>query len=33
MSKQKEAGLGFLCAFDMTYRKLYFQENVDQGCK
>lgn len=33
MSQQKEAGLGHLCAFDVTHQKLYFQENIDLNCK
>lgn len=30
LSKQKATGLGHLCAFDFTNRKLYFQENVER---
>ncbi|GGG07577.1 serine/threonine protein phosphatase [Dokdonia pacifica] len=33
MSQQKESGLGYLCAFDVTHQKLYFQENIDENCK
>ncbi len=29
MSKSKEYGLGYLCAFDFTNKKLYFQKNVE----
>lgn len=32
-SKSKIHGLGFLCGFDLTNEKLYFQENIDKNCK
>jgi len=32
-SQQKEAGLGHLCAFDVTHQKLHFQENIDENSK
>jgi serine/threonine protein phosphatase 1 len=33
LSKSKIHGLGHLCAFDITNRKLYFQENIEEYCK
>ena len=32
-STSKIHGLGHLCAFDITNRKLYFQENIEEYCK
>jgi serine/threonine protein phosphatase 1 len=32
-SASKIHGLGYLCAFDLTNRKLYFQENIEEYCK
>lgn len=32
-SKSKVHGLGFLCAFDISNEKLYFQENIDKNCQ
>jgi serine/threonine protein phosphatase 1 len=32
-SRSKIHGLGFLCGFDITNNKLYFQENIDGNCK
>lgn len=33
LSKSKMHGLGNLCALDLTNRKLYFQENIEEDCK
>ncbi|WP_020535299.1 metallophosphoesterase family protein [Lewinella cohaerens] len=33
LAQQKENGLGHLCAFDWTNRKLYFQENIEESSK
>lgn len=33
ISKSKIHGLGNLCAFDLTNKKLYFQENIEEYCK
>jgi serine/threonine protein phosphatase 1 len=33
LSKSKIHGLGHLCAFDITNKRLYFQENIEKDCK
>lgn len=33
LSKSKIHGLGHLCAFDITNKRLYFQENIERDCK